>query len=52
MEAVYEPAQEVGGDFYWSQALPDGSPTPAFVELIKNLYRNRQVRAGTQRAAV
>ena len=34
------------------QALPDGSPTPAFVELIKNLYRNRQVRAGTQRAAV
>ncbi len=24
IEAVYEPAQEVGGDFYWTRVLPDG----------------------------
>ena len=25
VEAVYEPAQEVGGDFYWTRATPGGS---------------------------
>jgi serine phosphatase RsbU (regulator of sigma subunit) len=25
MQAVYEPAQEVGGDFHWSRETPDGS---------------------------
>ena len=25
LDAVYEPAQEVGGDFYWSRSDPDGS---------------------------
>ena len=25
IDAVYQPAQEVGGDFHWSRTLPDGS---------------------------
>lgn len=29
VEAIYEPAQEVGGDFYWTRVEPDGAITVA-----------------------